>query len=191
MAVEKAFLGITNFELIELINSLVNEVNGVPTTYLPLAGGTLTGKVIMHATSNADSASFIWGTVGANKNTPYLGFASDQADGTFLWSLQGTEYKTGLAIGGNSGNLLWKGEKVATTNEIPTISVTQTATSGAKVGSIKINGISTDLYAPNELPQVTTADNGKFLVVEGGKWSKKALAQFYGNADDVTVVNEG
>ena len=36
-------------------------------------------------------------------------------------SLAGTTYQTGLAIGGSSGNLLWKGVKVATTSDIPTV----------------------------------------------------------------------
>ena len=54
---------------------------------------------------------------------PYIGYASDQVDGTFVvGSLLGTNYASGLAIGGGSGNLLWKGTKVATTSDIPTFS---------------------------------------------------------------------
>lgn len=79
------------------------------------AGNTLT----LNATSNSSSANMKWGTV--NSKTPYIGYASDQTDGTFVWSIAGTTYATGLAIGGGSGNLLWKGTKVATVNDIPTV----------------------------------------------------------------------
>lgn len=85
--------------------------------YMPLSGGTFTGDVTMQATSNASSSNFTWGTV--NSNTPYIGYASDQTDGTFIiTSLKGTDYKTGLAIGGGSGNLFWKGVKLATVNDV-------------------------------------------------------------------------
>lgn len=98
-------------------------IGGVPyykdtntTSFLPLSGGTVTGTITMQATTNANSANLKWGKV--NSKTPYFGYASDQADGTFVWSITGTEYATGLAIGGGSGNLLWKGTKVATISDI-------------------------------------------------------------------------
>ena len=85
-------------------------------------GGTINkSKTIkMDASANSDGANLKWGTVN-NKN-PYIGYASDQVDGTFVvGSLLGTNYASGLAIGGGSGNLLWKGTKVATISDIPTI----------------------------------------------------------------------
>lgn len=76
--------------------------------------------VKMDASANSDGANLKWGTV--NSNNPYIGYASDQVDGTFVvGSLFGTNYASGLAIGGGSGNLLWKGAKVATMSDIPTI----------------------------------------------------------------------
>lgn len=87
-------------------------------SYLPLAGGTLTGNVVFNkgATSQSGEPNLTWKTVG--ENTPYIGFAQDQTDGTFiLGSLKGTNYQAGLAIGGGSGNLLWKGAKVATVSD--------------------------------------------------------------------------
>lgn len=94
--------------------------DNIRNTYLQLSGGTITAgsTIIMGASSNANSAKFKWGTV--NSKTPYFGYASDQTDGTFVWSITGTAYNTGLAIGGGSGNLLWKGVKVATVSDIPT-----------------------------------------------------------------------
>lgn len=90
---------------------------------LSIDGGTINkSKTIkMDASANSNGANLKWGTV--NHKNPYIGYASDQVDGTFVvGSLLGTNYASGLAIGGGSGNLLWKGTKVATTNDIPDIS---------------------------------------------------------------------
>lgn len=86
---------------------------------LSLDGGTINKSktVKMDASANSDGANLKWGTV--NHKNPYIGYASDQVDGTFVvGSLLGTNYASGLAIGGGSGNLLWKGTKVATTSDI-------------------------------------------------------------------------
>ena len=90
---------------------------------LSLDGGTIkkSKTIKMDASANSDGANLKWGTV--NRKNPYIGYASDQVDGTFVvGSLLGTNYASGLAIGGGSGNLLWKGTKVATTSDIPTFS---------------------------------------------------------------------
>lgn len=90
---------------------------------LSLDGGTINKSktVKMDASANSNGANLKWGTV--NSKNPYIGYASDQTDGTFVvGSLLGTNYASGLAIGGGSGNLLWKGAKVATTSDIPDIS---------------------------------------------------------------------
>ena len=94
---------------------------------LSTSGGTLTGDVTMNkgASSQSDEPSFKWKTIG--ENTPYFGFAKDQTDGTFVLSLRGTNYASGLAIGGGSTNLLWKGIKVATVNDIPSITIASEA----------------------------------------------------------------
>lgn len=89
---------------------------------LSLDGGTIkkSKTIKMDASANSDGANLKWGTV--NSKNPYIGYASDQVDGTFVvGSLLGTNYASGLAIGGGSGNLLWKGTKVATTSDIPTV----------------------------------------------------------------------
>ena len=102
---------------------------------LSLDGGTIKkNKTIkMDASANSDGANLKWGTV--NHKNPYIGYASDQSDGTFvIGSLLGTNYASGLAIGGGSGNLLWKGTKVATTSDIPNI-VQSTGTSTSSVMS--------------------------------------------------------
>lgn len=105
------------------------------------SGGTITGNVTITngSSTQAKEPSLKWKTVGAN--TPYVGFATDQSDGTFLFgSLKGTNYQAGLAIGGGSGNLLWKGARVVTATELGTF-----------------------------VPSCTTSNNGQFLMVVNGK----------------------
>ena len=95
------------------------------------------GTITLGGTNNSTGAKIKWNTV--NSKTPYIGYATDQTDGTFvISSLLGTNYASGLAIGGGSGNLLWKGVKVATISDIPSIPTNHVTTdttqtiSGAK-----------------------------------------------------------
>lgn len=131
---------------------------------LSLDGGTINkSKTIkMDASANSDGANLKWGTV--NSKNPYIGYASDQVDGTFVvGSLLGTNYASGLAIGGGSGNLLWKGTKVATTSDIPTDYVkytAQTLTDAQKsqarsnigAGTSNFSGNYNDLTNPPKIP---------------------------------------
>ena len=95
------------------------------------AGGTF----LNDTDGQASQPSLKWKTVG--ENTPYIGFATDQTDGTFiLASLKGTEYATGLAIGGGSGNLLWKGVRVATANDVPGVMVGATSSAAGASGLV-------------------------------------------------------
>lgn len=120
-------------------------------SYLPLSGGTITGNVLL-SNSNAQGSqpNFKWKTI--NSKTPYVGYCTSSTDGTFVVaSLAGTAYNTGLSIGGSSGNLLWKGTKIATISDIPsvpTVSVTQKLTSGTEIGSVTVGSTTTKLYAP-------------------------------------------
>lgn len=87
--------------------------------YLPLAGGTLTGELVFKAASSQPNTKGIkWGAF--NSKNPYIGYCTSSSDGTFMiGSIAGTTYTTGLSIGGSSGNLLWKGSKVAVVSDIP------------------------------------------------------------------------
>lgn len=107
---------------------------------LPVAGGTLSGSITLDGgnTDQKIEPNIQWKTI--NENTPYFGFAQDQVDGTFLFSLKGTNYQSGLAIGGGSGNLLWKGGKVATVDDIPT------TLKNPKALTIKGNGTTSFTY---------------------------------------------
>ena len=95
-------------------------------SYLPLSGGTVTGNITFdNSTTSQKSEPYLqWAAYSSNK--PYIGFAHDQTDGTFIicsmekdTTTNGVKYyKNGLAIGGGSGNLFWKGEKVATAADL-------------------------------------------------------------------------
>ena len=72
------------------------------TSKLPLAGGVMD-----------QSAAIQWEP--KNNLTPYIGPCTSSDDGTFLFgSLEGDTYSNGLAIGGSSKNLLWKGKRIIT-----------------------------------------------------------------------------
>jgi hypothetical protein len=95
-------------------------------SYLPLSGGTVTGNITFdNSTTSQKSEPYLqWAAYSNNK--PYIGFAHDQTDGTFIicsmekdTTTNGVKYyRNGLAIGGGSGNLFWKGEKVATATDL-------------------------------------------------------------------------
>ena len=92
-------------------------------------------------TTQANQKALKWSN-SINSKVPYLGYATDQTDGTFLWSITDTNYISGLAIGGGSGNLLWKGTRVATINDLPSVNSFLTA-SNIKAGtniSLSVSG---------------------------------------------------
>ena len=112
------------------------------------AGGTFDSG----AADQASQPSLKWVKIG--ENTPYIGFATDQSDGTFLiTSLKGTTYATGLAIGGGSGNLLWKGKRVLTVDDTfaPVNHASNSNTYGlgtdSRYGHVKLSDLITDTGA--------------------------------------------
>ena len=138
---------------------------------LSLDGGTINKSktVKMDASANSNGANLKWGTV--NSKNPYIGYASDQTDGTFVvGSLLGTNYASGLAIGGGSGNLLWKGTKVATTSDIPSVPTVNNGTL-----TIQKNGTSVGTFTANQsgnttanITVPTTASDVGALPISGG-----------------------
>lgn len=97
-------------------------VNSALADKLPLAGGTVSGTITLsNSSAQSGQPGIKWKAV--NSKTPYVGYCTGSTDATFMvGSLAGTTYQTGLSIGGSSGNLLWKGTKVATTADLPTLS---------------------------------------------------------------------
>lgn len=81
-------------------------------------GGTLANSITFNVNGNQTTGLGVKWSPISSKN-PYIGYATDQEDGTFaLMSIEGTNYASGLAIGGTTGNLLWKGIQVATKTDV-------------------------------------------------------------------------
>lgn len=141
---------------------------------LPQTGGTVTGNITLDnsASSQSGEPQLKWGTYSSN--TPFIGFATDQSDGTFvLCSLKGTTYATGLAIGGGSGNLLWKGVKVATTSDIPSVSgyapkaspaFTGTPTAPTAAAGTNTTQIATTAFVQAALAGIDTGGGGSTVI---------------------------
>ena len=98
---------------------------------LSTSGGTMTGSIAFGTTKGHGVS---WGTIGSK--TPYIGYCTSSGDGTFVvGSLLGTTYQTGLALGGTSGNLLWKGAKVLNTDNISEVALSKTDAANLIVSS--------------------------------------------------------
>lgn len=75
-------------------------------------------------TRNSEMAQIISIPAASGTKKMVYGYCTDQIDGTSfiggLFDANATEfpYSSGLAIGGSSGNLLWKGDRVATASDI-------------------------------------------------------------------------
>ena len=152
--------------------------------YVTTDGGTINkSKTIkMDASANSDGANLKWGTV--NSKNPYIGYASDQVDGTFVvGSLLGTNYASGLAIGGGSGNLLWKGTKVATTNDIPTNYVKYTAQTLTDAQKLQAR---TNIGVPTKTSELT--NDSEFITSNG---SVKRVVDYNDTSKNITIGYSG
>ena len=111
-------------------------------SYLPLAGGTMTGNITF-----SDGKGLKW--VTKSSKNPFTGYCTANSDGTFvIGSLTGTTYTTGLAIGGTSGNLLWQGNAVLTTaSAISASKVSGTVASADKANKDASGNVITTTYA--------------------------------------------
>jgi hypothetical protein len=105
-------------------------VNAIP-RWEDTTGEIKNSKIIIEDVTNTKDTSKTANVLAipaeGNKKMVY-GYCTDQVDGTsFIGGVfpnDATEYPyaSGLAIGGTSGNLLWKGKQVATTDMIPNAS---------------------------------------------------------------------
>ena len=134
--------------------------------YLPLNGGTMkAGKAIRWESQSG--------------KTPYMGQYA--TDGSFLIAIEGTSTNNGLVLGGTSGNLLWKGNRVLDAGNYA--SYVQTAGDGrylkiadigtqsvnyaASAGSVAWSGVTN---RPTALSQFTDdVVSGKYLPLSGGE----------------------
>lgn len=126
------------------------------TRYSDSTGNVQNSKIIIEDVTNSKDSSLKAQVIAipaeGNKKMVY-GYCTDQVDGTsFLGGLfdktaTSYPYSGGLAIGGSSGNLLWKGVRVATVSDIPSI--------GNGTITIKQNGTSKGTFTLNQSGNTT------------------------------------
>ena len=95
-----------------IVFTIESQSNGTQTLSLLKTNGLVLEKtdIFFKGGTQASAKGIKWDAI--NSKNPYIGYATDQVDGTFVWSITGTNYTSGLAIGGGSGNLLYKGNNV-------------------------------------------------------------------------------
>ena len=92
-----------------------------------------------------------------------------EALGKFYVKLGGSP--TDINADDTSGDILEKISEVYTDKEGTHVEVSTVVDSGTKIATITTNNTNHDIYAPNELPSVTSADDGKILKVDwNGDW---------------------
>lgn len=149
--------------------------------YLFNSGDTITGHLTMsNDKAQSEQPALKWKTIGAA--SPFVGYATDQTDGTFaLMSIEGTNYASGLAIGGNSKNLLWKGVKVATVES--TVAAASALETGRKISISGTPGTSGTMFnGSKDISLVLPKTIGKFDKVSATSF-EGALS---GNASSAT-----
>lgn len=146
--------------------------------YLPLAGGALTGQLLFSTgTTQSATKGIKWSAI--NSKNPYIGYALNQTDGTFLiGSLLGTNYQDGLAIGGGSGNLLWKGVRVVD------------ASSSMALTNKTYNGYTLAEACAKDV-DIEVKSGSANLVTSGAVYSAIAAAQVSGGGEGIAASARG
>lgn len=142
----------------ELTNSLADKADSSHThNYLPLSGGSLTGSITF---GNDKGVGVKWGTRtnnGSVEQNPYMGYCTGSGDGTFVvGSLLGTTYQSGLAIGGSSGNLLWKGGKILDSNNFSEFALSKSGTAAKATSDASGNNIANTYAKKSTIGDTTT-----------------------------------
>jgi hypothetical protein len=143
LAVQK---GAKHFAITRPTNTTANTI----VRYSNTTGDVKTSKILVEdVTNTADTsktANVISVPAEGGKKMVY-GYCTDQIDGTAfiggLFDASATKfpYSAGLAIGGSSGNLLWKGVRVATANDLPKVATTSAAGLMSAADKIKLDNI--------------------------------------------------
>lgn len=142
LAVQK---GAKMFAITRPSSTTVNAVARYSNTTGDVQDSKITVENVTNTRDTSKTANVLVIPAEGNKKMVY-GYCTDQVDGTSfiggVFDADATEYpyNQGLAIGGTSGNLLWKGVKVATTSDIPT------TLKNPKALTIKGNGTTSFTY---------------------------------------------
>ena len=149
LAVQK---GAKMFAITRPSSTTVNAVARYSNTTGDVQDSKITVENVTNTRDTSKTANVLVIPAEGNKKMVY-GYCSDQVDGTSfiggVFDASATEYpyNQGLAIGGTSGNLLWKGAKVATVSDIPSV--------GNGTVTIKQNGTSKGSFTLNQSGNAT------------------------------------
>ena len=159
------------------------------------SGDTVSGDITLSptATTQADQKAIKWKPI-ASRN-PYFGYALDQTDGTFLWSITGTNYASGLAIGGGSGNLLYKGAVVVDATNISNYVTTYAKANSTTLGLLKVHSqanTQTAQTVPAEASKTATRQYSVQLDASGNSsvyvpWTTPTVPSFESTATNIKM----
>ena len=123
LAVQKAA---KMFAITRPSSTVANTIARYSNTTGDVKSSTIKIEDVTNTKDSSQKAEVISIPVANGTKKMVYGYCTDQVDGTSfiggLFDADATEfpYASGLAIGGSSGNLLWKGAKVAVATDIPT-----------------------------------------------------------------------
>ena len=159
----------------------VSSTNKAITRFNGTGGAVQNSKIIIEDTTNSrdNSKGQVIAIPATGSKKMVYGLCTDQTDGTaFIGGLFGSSetsypYASGLAIGGSSGNLLWKGNKVATVSDIPSIDSALSSSSTNpvqnKVINTAINNLSSSITTKVETALSEAKASGEFKGDKGDK----------------------
>lgn len=161
----------------QAIDDLINGAPGTMDTLKEISDylqGSVSGGVVESLANklNRDGSNSM--TAGSeitweSQNSKVARIGQYSTDGSMLISVDGNTTASGLVLGGTSGNLLWKGNRIAdadNTNYTPTI--TSSTTNSYKIGDLSIAGETFSLYGKdNNTNKVNTGTSGKLAYYSG------------------------
>lgn len=168
-----ASVGYVNQAIDDLINGAPGTMDTLKEISDYLQGSTSGGVVEGLANKlNRDGTNTM--TAGSeitwdSQNSKVARIGQYSTDGSMLISIDGNNTVDGLVLGGTSGNLLWKGSRIADAdNTNYTASVTSSTTNSYKIGDLSIAGETFSLYGKDtNTNKVNTGTSGKLAYYSG------------------------
>lgn len=183
--------------------------NNAVARYSNTTGDVQNSKILIEDVTNtrdtSKTANILAIPAEGNKKMVY-GYCTDQVDGTSflggLFDINATEfpYSAGLAIGGSSGNLLWKGDRVLTATDLNNISSTYETKTNASSKLTEAKAYTdteiTGLQEAVEESYVKKTDSISTEKIEyehahlGTQTLTEVIEDVYANLDGLTAHNE-
>ena len=173
LAVQK---GAKMFSITRPTSSTINAITRYSNTTGDVKDSTILIEDVTNTRDTSQKAQVISVPAANGTKKMVYGYCTDQIDGTsFIGGLFEADaeefpYNQGLAIGGSSGNLLWKGTKVATTADLPGNATTSAAGLMSAADKTKLNGLSAPTVTSDiPLKFSINANGGLTITYDDGK----------------------